>query len=593
MQTAPIRKPPIIAGLASGYDWNQTVEVMENSMRRLDVEPLKSEIKLNENRINTLNDLKQNIVTLASKAKLLTETSTYQSKTITLGNDKESHVLSATATSSASQGVFEFTIEALATPTKRMGISNVGAEIGDAHKTIAALNMAIPVKIEAAAVQGTFSVNGVEIAFQTTETLEAVLNRINEKTNGDVTAVYDSVHDIIELDCTSGPLLILGAASDNSNFLSAFKLVADGGKKVASSSKLGSLNLNHLLKDATLLNPIVNIDDEGNGTFKINNQTISFNINQDTLCDLMARIDGSSAKVKINYDANVDQFTLTNQSAGNLGLSVSESGNGLLRSFGLSDEIGATLDVGANAKFKVNGDNQSRHAMTNKLDVSNHGILGLVVTAKKVGTETITVEADYSSLTSKLRDDFLASFNKVLHFIKVQTRATMENGVRRAALLADNRDVRDIASTLRGIINKADPSNLNAKLLIQRLDAIGIGSPQGVETLELYSVSKFEEALVVDPSNVEQTLKEFANRVLGYANNLTQAKFSDVTKINPFFDVSTNTLEQKNKHILSTITLRERRIEGEISTMKKKYAQYEAAMGNQNHQSTFLQQLGK
>ncbi len=79
---------------------------------------------------------------------------------------------------------------------------------------------------------GTFTINGVKISVSTGQNLNDVLNAINSSTAG-VTAVFNAVTGQIQLtNSHSGPQsIVLGAAGDTSNFLTAAGLTALSGAK--------------------------------------------------------------------------------------------------------------------------------------------------------------------------------------------------------------------------------------------------------------------------------------------------------------------------------------------------------------------------
>ena len=75
---------------------------------------------------------------------------------------------------------------------------------------------------------GTFTVNGAQITIAGTDTLQSVLNKITTATSGAVTASYDASTDEITL-ASSSPV-VLGSATDTSNFLQAAQLYNNGGR---------------------------------------------------------------------------------------------------------------------------------------------------------------------------------------------------------------------------------------------------------------------------------------------------------------------------------------------------------------------------
>jgi hypothetical protein len=92
-----------------------------------------------------------------------------------------------------------------------------------------------------------FTVNGKQVTLATTDSLQQVFDKIATATSNTVTASYDSsvgqpTSDKITLG--SGSPIILGSATDTSNFLQVAQLFNNGTGSISSTSALGSVLLN-------------------------------------------------------------------------------------------------------------------------------------------------------------------------------------------------------------------------------------------------------------------------------------------------------------------------------------------------------------
>jgi flagellar hook-associated protein 2 len=128
--------------------------------------------------------------------------------------------------------------------TAALGAVDTEASLGDAR-----LNTAISGLDESGG--GKFTINGVEIAYKSTESIGAVLSRINNSTAG-VTAAYDSIQDRISLTANQTGARSISMTDTTGNFLAATGLIGatqtigvnaslsidtiNGGRAVSSSS---------------------------------------------------------------------------------------------------------------------------------------------------------------------------------------------------------------------------------------------------------------------------------------------------------------------------------------------------------------------
>lgn len=140
---------------------------------------------------------------------------------------------------------------------------------------------------------GSFTVNGIEIAVTGSDSVETVLSRITAS-QANVTAEYDSSTETVTLtQKTASAAATIALSSDTSGFLSAVKL-DDGILSPGTDS-----DLDKVLQQVSAFSGV------SSGTFFVNGTGITIDTALDSLSDVVERIDSSAV--------NVDAFLVNNQ----------------------------------------------------------------------------------------------------------------------------------------------------------------------------------------------------------------------------------------------------------------------------------------
>lgn len=145
---------------------------------------------------------------------------------------------------------------------------------------------------------GTFDVNGVEIAVSTTDTLNDVLSRINQSSAG-VTAAYDTSTETVSLvqnTAGSGSHIVL--ENDTSGLLAATKLT--GAVESAGSDA----------DTETALDNVAALSGVQSGTFSINGRQLSIDTSEDSLNDLLEDINSSGAGVTATLSSDGESLSI-------------------------------------------------------------------------------------------------------------------------------------------------------------------------------------------------------------------------------------------------------------------------------------------
>lgn len=489
-----------VAGLASNFDWKSFVDQIM-AVERAPADRLELEKITNNQRVTLLDSLGNRLTALQDSVQALQAASLFGKRTAT--SSTTSSTWGASAATDTAVGSYKITVSQLATAANLKGATDIASGLNPTSGDVSGLTLAT-LPIAQAITAGTFTVNGEQVTVAITDSLQDVFDAIATATGGDVTASYDHTTDKITLTSATTDVM-LGASNDSSNFLRAMKLGNNGTDTVESSARLGTAKTTAALSAANLSTAITAVDGSGVGTFTINGVDISYDVDTDSLTTVLKRINDSSAGVTASYDAANDRVVLTNESTGDLGISVSEAAGGLLGALKLTS--GTTFTRGDNALFTLN-DGDTLSSASNTLDYSAHGVTGLSVTVKSEETQTISVAADTSAMRGKI-DKFISDFNAVQSFLETNTRVTTDaKGKVTSSALSANREIQEWARSLRTLAFGA-VTGLSGS--ISRLNHLGIDFKSGTNELEIKDESALSAALEASTDDVAEFFTEATN----------------------------------------------------------------------------------
>jgi flagellar hook-associated protein 2 len=224
-------------------DWKSLVDQLAQ-VERAPQSRLRIEQNKIENRNNAFGSIKTQMSVLKNRVDTLKDPAFFDSRT---ASSSDSTVLSATVGSGAAIGTYAFNISQLATAARKLGASDSGAALATTSD-VSGVTLS-SAGFSTAVTAGDFTVNGKRITIATTDTLKAVFDKIDAATGGQVTASYDPGTDRIGLTATSGEI-VLGSATDTSNFLGVARLYNNGTGTVNSASSLGGVKLGSTLATA-------------------------------------------------------------------------------------------------------------------------------------------------------------------------------------------------------------------------------------------------------------------------------------------------------------------------------------------------------
>jgi flagellar capping protein FliD len=329
-----------LTGLASGMDWQPIVEKLLE-LEALPKKRLESEKDENLAKVSDLGVLKSQLDTLKGAASSLQNKDLFDARKVTL-SDNESG-LTASASTGALTGDFKIEVVSLATQTK------ISSSFRSNHKLSSGLNLATSLKDLPLSMQittGTFTISGKTFNISSLDIpLQDILDEVNA-VNGGVTGVnpegddsgitlsYNQAEDKMLLDATDNGtgqanLIVLGSSTDTSNFLEALKLVTEPQSGITkSTSALGVIDMQVSLASANFSGLFSGLN-SGLGNFFIGEGEgavrIDYDVNNDSLSDLINRVNNSSGNISMFYDPVEDRFVVRNNKTGSKAITLHES----------------------------------------------------------------------------------------------------------------------------------------------------------------------------------------------------------------------------------------------------------------------------
>ena len=327
-----------LSGLASGFDWksvvDQLVEVERAPQRRAQREQYEVSEK---NRILSL--IKDELGALQNKSKVLKDSHLYQSRTTSVS---DSTIGSSSVSSGAALGNYEFEFFQKATTGSQRGGVDAG-KVVDSTAVIGSNGFGVGITT------GTITINDEIITVETTDTLATLFTKVTTA-DSDLSMAYDISADKITLASSSGSMLVLGSSNDTSNFLVAARLNNNGTSSVTSSYKLGGISQASELSSANFNTTLVG----NSGSFRVNGETVTWS-SSDSVGAILASITQSGAGVVASYDGVNDRFLLSNNTTGDIGISLEDVQGNFLQATKLASEpINANGAQSASTSVSVN-----------------------------------------------------------------------------------------------------------------------------------------------------------------------------------------------------------------------------------------------
>jgi flagellar hook-associated protein 2 len=489
-------------------------------------------------------------------------------------------VATVTSDPGATLGSFTFNISKLATASQLNGATGIAQTLVPTGETPAEVSLSTAA-FATPVTTGTFTIDGDQITVGASDTLQDVFNNIASATNNAVTASYNATTDGISL--TSSSPIVLGSETDTSNFLQSAGLYGSssthnattGDYTSASNTALGTVQLNASMADSGLKTAITG---GGNGAFTINGVTINYDANNDSISDVLNDINTSSAGVTASYDNLTNNFILTNNTTGAIGISAQDApGSNFLAATGLA---GGTLQQGDNLLYTVNDDPTQLVSQSNTITSASSGINGLNVTPLEPGSTTVSVSTNTGAITTAI-NQFISDYNTAQSYIASQQAVTTSSsGTTSPSTLTGDLTANNLASDLRTSANNP-VSGLSGAITM--LSDLGIQTNGQNNTIALSDSSTLSTALTNNLSDVQS----FFSSTNGWGTQMTNWLNSTIGTGGTIPNQQA-TLTQESTNITTQISNLETKISSDSAMWTSEFEAMEVAESQTNQEMTYL-----
>lgn len=557
-----------VGGLVTGLDTNNIISQLVQ-LERQPITRLEDRITALEGERTSLRELRTTLLTLRNRAQDYRFTSVFD-QFQTASSDETvltakisgtnpvvgSYTVNTTQLASATAAESSAVLGSAIDPNAALGSSGINTEISG----------------------GGFTINGVAFTVDpATQSLNTILTQINASTAG-VTATYDAVADKITF-VNSAPgdtsLINFGASDDDSNFLSVINIRnatqstgAGGSTEATSTRNLGAIDPNEALNAVNFASGAMT-----SGTFRVNGITITVDAANDSLSDVLARINDSDAQVTASYDASTDTIRIVSETLGSRTIGLAAGTSNFLSATNLAS---AVQTAGKDSQFTLNGGPvQTR----NSNEVSD-AIGGITLSLLSLGQSTIAITTDEDGIVEDVQG-FLTAFNDSVD--KIQALVGPEGAVRGDA------SIRMIENALRSMVF-AEVTGIGGTY--SNLIQIGIttGSDFDSSTVAHLKLNEetFREALGKDRVNVKNLFSNLGQN--GIADNIFQYT-DESTRTNGYLNFrvrSNGTIDQQVQALKDRISRMEDRVKQHETRLRVQFSRLEQMSANFQSQGTAL-----
>ncbi len=268
-----------------------------------------------------------------------------------------------------------------------------------------------------------FKINGATFTFNEGDTLESVIQKINDDPDAKVTISYNKDKDIFMLRSdVTGTGTEVSVENVTGNFFGENSLT---GIKEDTTTKYQTISrdTDTIASAASKMGVDLKLDADGNFNFSVNGEKFSFKAS-DSLQKMINTVNGNEkAKAKLTYSQITDSFVFTSSETGRDATVKLEGDEGV---FGGADSFFGVAEGearGKDATIVIDGETITRSSNTFTLD-------GIEITLKeafeadnnrdKLGPANFSVEQDVDSVVAKVKQ-FVTDYNKLVQSLYTLT----------------------------------------------------------------------------------------------------------------------------------------------------------------------------
>ena len=406
--------------------------------------------------------------------------------------------------------------------------------------------------------------------------------------NNDVQFSFDSNGRLI-IKSASGATVNVGAATDNTNFVSIVGTVCEDDGSVVSARDLFKVNGETKITTSGIFR-------NGNittGTFVVGDATISVS-STTTMNDIVTAINSNEASCATAYwDSVSGQLQIESNTAGSSFINIEKGTSNFTDVMGYTKTSGSdkyiniiSQDLGHNAKFTINGTTYTSNSNTVKEDVSR--IEGVTFNLKSVSEGEVvklTVSKDSERLASAV-SEVIDSYNELMR--------NVDEAIAKEGDLSNQTTLKSIRNQLRSIMTSSEAVATTYK----NISAIGIstsaasGSNTSVTNDAIikltFDADTFKNKFEGDWDAVKYLLVGTSTDT-GIFNKLENVVESALTSVTGYFDSANRAFNTQITNLNNKITKANKALDSYREQLEAKFKSMDMLIAQMQQQySSFL-----
>lgn len=277
--------------------------------------------------------------------------------------------------------------------------------------------------------------------------------------------------------------------------------------EIRSAVGIGGTQVDVALTSARLATALSGLDAGGNGSFKINGTSISFNQNE-SFNAVISRINSSGAGVLAVYDRVEDKVLLTAKATGSVSIALQDVTGNFLAATGV---LPAGQTLGQNAVYSISSVNGGA-SQSSASNIVTGIVPGVEITLAQLTAAPVTVSISQDTATTvKAVKDVIAGYNSAMALLRQKVKVDPKG--KDTGLLSYDTGIRMLEASIRRYL-VAPALGVTGKY--QGLSDVGvtfgaIGSAIGATSDLVLDEAKLVAALQDSPQAVQALLAGFQN----------------------------------------------------------------------------------
>jgi flagellar hook-associated protein 2 len=495
--------------------------------------------------------------------------------------------LTASATSSAVAASYSVAVTRLATPTVARSTAAVGTAItaDDIGQFMGDLPMAGTPTAGVVRIDVNGTLVSATIGSPTTTTIDDALMAIADAISGAMVAGGDpsaavgvtitNNQAVFSVSGATGSHTIrFGATADTSNFIELIGLrgtsangVTDG-STITGTRAIGAVPTGGTIDAAGL----TGLTSTAAGVLTINGVAIAYDTTDDSLADVIGRINASGAGVIASLDRINDKVLLTASSAGPLPMAIEDTAGTLGAALNLAPGTTTAQTLGLSAQVTIDG--VLREALSN---TPSDLIDGVTLNLKAAGAATtLTVAPDNAGIATAL-GSVVAKYNAIVDAVDAVSSA------KDAVLRADPNIRRLIGSVREVLMARGATSGQVGGLGDMGVSSGAVGTAPGATRRLTLDATKMAAAIAADPEGVRTIVGGASGRIAAAVDSLELIAGSSGT----LYAAITRSNDELSALRARQSTLTDRLAARRLS-LERTYAKLESILGQLSSQSAQL-----